>query len=43
MNPDKYLRRRPSLSRLLLAAVVAWIVFLTILILLDPRSAGPTS
>ncbi|GIH97029.1 hypothetical protein ACFFMN_36335 [Planobispora siamensis] len=30
-----------SWSRLLLAAVVAWIVVLTVLILLDPRAAGP--
>jgi hypothetical protein len=30
-----------SLSRLLMAAVLAWIVFLTIIILLDPRGSGP--
>jgi hypothetical protein len=33
--------RRPSLNRLLLAVVVAWIVVLTVIILLDPRGAGP--
>jgi hypothetical protein len=41
VNPFKNLRRRYSTARLLVAAVVAWIVMLTVLILLDPRGAGP--
>ena len=41
MNPFKKLRRRYSTARLLVAAVVAWIVLLSVLILLDPRAAGP--
>ncbi|MET8863754.1 hypothetical protein ABZW11_12420 [Nonomuraea sp. NPDC004580] len=36
------LRRRYSTARLLVAAVVAWIVLLSVLILLDPRGAGST-
>ena len=42
VNPFKSLRRRYSTARLLVAVVVAWIVVLTVLILLDPRAAGPT-
>ncbi|RVX45028.1 hypothetical protein EDD27_7804 [Nonomuraea polychroma] len=41
MKTPKSSRRRPSLNRLLLAAVVAWIAVLTVIILLDPRGAGP--
>lgn len=45
VNPFKNsfdrLRRRYSTARLLVATVVAWIVLLSVLILLDPRAAGP--
>ncbi|MEV0620048.1 hypothetical protein AB0I81_42485 [Nonomuraea sp. NPDC050404] len=40
MNPLKRLYRRFSVSRWLVAAVVAWILLLTLLILLDPGAAG---
>ncbi|WP_284735278.1 hypothetical protein [Nonomuraea sp. NEAU-A123] len=42
MKSLKFFRRRPSLNRLILTAVVAWIVVLTVIILLDPSAAGPT-
>ncbi|WP_276615438.1 hypothetical protein [Nonomuraea basaltis] len=42
MKTPKFFRRGLSLNRLLLAAVLAWIVVLTVIILLDPRGAGPT-
>ncbi|MEV5894995.1 hypothetical protein [Nonomuraea fuscirosea] len=45
VNPFKNsfdkLRRRYSTARLLVVTVVAWIVLLSVLILLDPRAAGP--
>jgi hypothetical protein len=41
VNPFEKLCRRYSTARLLVAAVVAWIVLLTVLILLDPGAAGP--
>jgi hypothetical protein len=31
---------RPPLSRVMLAAVIVWILVLTVLILIDPRSTG---
>ncbi|SEG96749.1 hypothetical protein SAMN05444920_11066 [Nonomuraea solani] len=34
------MKRPVSANRVLLAVVVAWIMFLTVLILLDPRAAG---
>ena len=37
----KFFHRRPSLNRLILTAVVAWIVVLTVIILLDPSGSGP--
>ncbi|MFI7707333.1 hypothetical protein [Nonomuraea sp. NPDC049480] len=41
MKPSDFFHRRLSLSRLLIAAVIAWIILLTVIILLDPRgSAG---
>lgn len=41
MNPFDFFHRRLSLSRLLIVAVIAWIILLTVIILLDPRgSAG---
>ncbi|MDP4503725.1 hypothetical protein [Nonomuraea turcica] len=42
MKTPKFPPRGLSSSRILLAAVIAWIVLLTVLILLDPRSAGAT-
>ncbi|YCK40784.1 hypothetical protein ACNF49_44030 [Actinomadura sp. ATCC 39365] len=41
MNPFDKPRRRYSTPRLLVAAVIAWIVLLTVLILHDPAGAGP--
>jgi hypothetical protein len=35
-------RRRLTPSKILLAAVIAWIIILTVLILLDPQASGPT-
>ena len=41
MKPAKLFRRTLSPSRLLMAAVIAWIVLLAVIIVLDPRGAGP--
>ncbi|WP_279339290.1 hypothetical protein [Sphaerisporangium perillae] len=41
MTPNPF-RRRLSPSRLLLAATIAWILFLTVIILLAPSGSGPT-
>ncbi|WP_255530087.1 hypothetical protein [Planomonospora sp. ID67723] len=43
MKTPKPSHRHLSWSRILLAAVIVWIVLLTILILLDPRAAGGLS
>lgn len=40
MRPSGRFRRRPSPSRLLMVAVIAWIVLLTVIILLDPHGSG---
>ncbi|MFI6291184.1 hypothetical protein ACIBEJ_06325 [Nonomuraea sp. NPDC050790] len=34
-------RRRPAIAKILLATIIAWIILLTVLILLDPAGAGP--
>ncbi|MEV4061633.1 hypothetical protein [Nonomuraea dietziae] len=37
----KFFSRRLSPSRLLIAVIVAWIILLTIIIVVDPQGSGP--